>query len=153
MPKQSSTAAELYYQPRPRPPDPTGKQLTFGPVAVQRQRPTITQLRDALTALHVDGVERLVAYELLSYWKPGGTVFPAVGTLAESIGRSPSTVRRSLARLSRIGLWRRESRRGRTNIYDLHLPGLPQSPMTGVPQSPMTAEGRGTEVTRTYLKI
>ena len=132
------------------------------PIQAVLQRPTISQLAEALDQFDVRGTCRLVAYELLRYWKPGGTVFPAVGTLADGVGKSPSTVRRALARLDRIGLWTRQRRSSETNVYGLRLPGPdpvthdrppprnpvthdrppPRNPVTHdcPPQSPMTAK-------------
>ena len=106
----------------PQPPLPTG------PIGLPKQRPAGAQLREALTALHVGGMCRAVAYELLTYWSPGGTVFPSVETLADGLGIEPRTVRRHVARLERVGLWVRTGRRkGRTNLYTLHLPGEAQT--------------------------
>ena len=80
-----------------------------------------------MTALHVGGVCRAVSYELLTYWSPGGTVFPSVKTLADGLDIEPRTVRRHVAHLERVGLWVRNGRRkGRGNLYELHLPGEAQ---------------------------
>ena len=76
-----------------------------------------------MDAFNVKGTARLVAYELLTYWRPGGAVFPAVATLADGLGVDARTVRTHLARLERIGLWVRVGRIGRTNLYQLRLPG------------------------------
>ena len=75
-----------------------------------------------MTALGVHGTCRLVAFELLTYWEPGGTVFPSVTTLADGLGVQPRIVRGHLARLERIGLWVRVARPGRANLYKLRLP-------------------------------
>ena len=99
------------------------QQLAFGPVPAPKPRPTGAQLREAMTALHVHGTARALAFELLSYWQPGGMVFPSVRTLAGGLGVEPRTVRTHLARLERIGLWVRVCRKGRTNLYALRLPG------------------------------
>ena len=100
--------------------------LPTGPTGLPKQRPALAQLREALTALHIGGVCRAVAYELLTYWSPGGTVFPSVTTLADGLGLKPRMVQYHLARLERVGLWVRIGRTGRTNIYALHLPGEAQ---------------------------
>ena len=108
-------------------PDPeTQGQLPTGPTGLTKQRPALAQLREAMTALHIGGVCRAVAYELLTYWSPGGTVFPAVTTLADGMGLKPRMVQYHLAHLERVGLWVRTGRIGRTNIYALHLPGEAQ---------------------------
>ena len=99
------------------------QQLAFGPVPAPKPRPTGAQLREAMTALHVHGTACALAFELLSYWQPGGMVFPSVRTLAVGLGVEPRTVRTHLARLERIGLWVRVCRKGRTNLYELRLPG------------------------------
>ena len=84
----------------------------------------MARLREAMTALGVHGMCRLVAFELLTYWEPGGTVFPSVTTLADGLGVQPRIVRGHLARLERIDLWVRVARPGRANLYELRLPGF-----------------------------
>ena len=111
--------------------------LPTGPTGLPKQRPALAQLREALTAFHIGGVCRAVAYELLTYWSPGGDVFPSVKTLADSMGLETRTVRRHLARLERVGLWVRIGRKGQTNFYGLHLPGEAQEGFTKL--SPRTA--------------
>ena len=64
-----------------------------------------------------------VAYELLTYWQPGGDVFPSVQTIADGLGLTPRVVQRHLARLERKGLWVRIARVNSTNLYELKLPG------------------------------
>ena len=120
----SSIAPLDGYAKHTLPEPPTRSQKgTFGPVEASKQQPTIARLRDVLTALQVHGTCRHVAYELLTYWKPGGIVFPSVKRLAAGIGVDPRSVRRHVARLERIGLWVRVGRQGRSNHYDLRLPG------------------------------
>ena len=111
-----------------RPADPRASQLTLGPVSASKPRPTLARLRDVLTDLRVHGICRLVAFELLTYWEPGGIVFPSVKTLAEGIGVDPRIVRRHVARLERIGLWVRVGRNGQSNRYELQLPGSEVKP-------------------------
>ena len=84
--------------------DRSAKQLTFGPSEAVKQRPTIARLRDAMDAFNIRGTCRLVAYELLTYWEPGGQVFPLVKTLAAGLGKSERVVQRQLDRLERVGL-------------------------------------------------
>ena len=79
-----------------------------------------------LTAFHIGGVCRAVAYELLTYWSPGGDVFPSVKTLADDMGLKRRVVRHHIAHLERVGLWVRIGRKGQTNLYGLHLPGEAQ---------------------------
>ena len=100
--------------------------LPTGPTGLPKQRPALAQLREALTALHIGGLCRTVAYELLTYWSPGGDVFPSVKTLADDMGLKPRVVRHHIARLERVGLWVRIGRKGQTNLYGLHLPGEAQ---------------------------
>ena len=100
--------------------------LPTGPTGLPKQRPALAQLREALTALHIGGLCRTVAYELLTYWSPGGDVFPSVKTLADDMGLKPRVVRHHIARLERVGLWVRIERKGKTNLYALHLPGEAQ---------------------------
>ena len=100
--------------------------LPTGPTGLPKQRPALAQLREALTALHIGGLCRTVAYELLTYWSPGGDVFPSVKTLADDMGLKPRVVRHHIARLERVGLWVRIGRKGQTNLYALHLPGEAQ---------------------------
>ena len=103
-------------------------QLTIGPAPVTKPKPTIAQLRVAMDAFNIRGTCRLVAYELLSYWKPGGQVFPLVQTIADGLGLSERVVQRQLASLERIGIWVRlgpapVGRPGRhPSLYDLRLP-------------------------------
>ena len=104
--------------PRPK----GGWQLT-GPTPVPRQKPTISLLRAACDSFHVKGTARLLAYELLSYWSPNGTVFPSVATLADGLGLQRRVVHRHLVHLERVGLWVRKARPGRASIYELRLPG------------------------------
>ena len=87
-----------------------------------KPRPTLARLREAMTALGVHGTCRLVGFELASYWRPGGLVFPAVRTLADGLGVEPRTVQTHLVRLERIGLWVRIGRSGQTNLYEMRLP-------------------------------
>ena len=108
------------------------QQLGFGPTPAPKPRPTIALLREALTALHMHGTARALAFELLSYWQPGGAVFPSLRTLSVGLGIDPRTVRAHLARLERVGLWVRVGRRGRTNLYTLRLPG-PEPRIVGSP--------------------
>ena len=108
--------------------DRSAKQRAFGPVSASKPQPTLARLRDVLTDLKVHGTCRHVAYELLTYWEPGGTVFPSVKTLAEGIGVDRRIVRRHVARLERIGLWVRVCRQGHSNRYELQLPGSEVKP-------------------------
>ena len=101
--------------------------LSTGPTHVEKTRPTGALLREAMDALHVYGTRRAVSYELLTYWSPGGSVFPSMLTLSQGMGKKPRCVRAHLAALDRIGLWKRETREGETNIYDLRLPGVARS--------------------------
>ena len=107
---------------------PAEHQLTIGPAPVTKPKPTIAQLRHALDAFNIRGTCRLVAYELLSYWKPGGQVFPLVKTIAVGLGKSERVVQRQLDRLERVGIWVRlgpapVGRPGRhPSLYDLRLP-------------------------------
>ena len=103
--------------------DRSAKQLTFGPSEAVKQKPTIARLRDALDDFNIRGTRRLVAYELLTYWQPGGTVFPSIATLADGLGLKARRAQHHLAGLHRTGLWIRLERTGQTNIYDLRLPG------------------------------
>ena len=114
-------------------------QLTLGPAPVPRQKPTISLLRAACDAFHVKGGARLLAFELLSYWSPNGTVFPSLATLAEGVGLKPRMVRYHLARLERVGLWVRHDRTGTTNTYELRLPGGVQ-PIAGGGGNPLPVE-------------
>ena len=108
--------------------DRSPKQLTFGPAEAVKQKPTIARLRDAMDAFNIRGTCRLVAYELLTYWEPGGQVFPLVKTLAAGLGKSERVVQRQLDRLERVGLWVRigpapVGRPGRhPSLYELRLP-------------------------------
>ena len=137
----------------------SGQQLTFGPSEAVKPRPTIARLRGACDDLGIHGTTRLVAYELLSYWEPGGTVFPSMKVLARCLqSRSvpnraqPRTtqderkdecparvVRRHVHTLERVGLWKRVARSGCSNIYELHLPGDPLRAGV-VKQTPRTTE-------------
>ena len=98
-------------------------QLTLGPAPVPKPKPTTAKLRDALDAFNIRGTCRLVAYELLTYYQPAGRVFPSVQTIADGLGLTPRVVQRHLARLERISLWVRLARVGRTNLFELRLPG------------------------------
>ena len=98
-------------------------QLTIGPVPARKPRPTIALLREALNAFNVRGTCRLVAFEVFTYWKPGGSVFLLMKTISEGIGIEPRIARRHLARLERIGIWVRVARKGQSNTYELRLPG------------------------------
>ena len=106
-----------------RPADYQHQQLTFGPSEAVKSKPTIARLRDAMDAFNIRGTCRLVAYELLTYWQPGGDVFPSVQTIADGLGLTPRVVQRHLARLERKGLWVRIARVNSTNLYELKLPG------------------------------
>ena len=92
-----------------------------------------------MDAFNIRGMCRAVAYELLRYWKPGGTVFPSLATLAESLGLKPRMVRYHLANLERVGLWKRHGRNGTTNTYELILPGGRQ-PIAGGGGNPLPVE-------------
>ena len=99
------------------------QQLAMGPVPVPKQKPTLAQFRDACDAFNIRGTCRLVGYELVTYYRPGGAVFPSVATLADGLGLKPRMVRYHLAHLERVGLWVRHGRTGTTNTYELRLPG------------------------------
>ena len=120
-------------------PDPAPQQVGIGPVPVLTPRPTIARLREAMTALHVHGIARAVAFELLSYWQPGGAVFPSMRALAAGAGIAPRSVRRHLAYLERIGLWVRVGRTGRTNRYGLRLPGVQTRTEKARPRTPVSS--------------
>ena len=196
MPRTNPTIAPLYgghtnttqtveASDHPTIRDRSAKQLTFGPSEAVKQKPTIARLRDACDALHIYGTRRLVAYELLSYFSPGGTVFPGMTALAHCLPRreipqrgrrngrtlSPSKrrdenparmVRQHVKELERIGLWRRVARSGRSNLFELHLPGQavkgekpqcqkidPRSTDSAPPRSTDSAVSNHSEVTST----
>ena len=104
---------------------PIETQLTTGPAPVVKPRPTQALLREALTAFHIKAPCRATAWELYSYWQPGGAVFPLVSTLAEGVGRDVRTVQRHLKQLQRVGIWVRLPRHNHANRYDFRLPGHP----------------------------
>ena len=118
----------MHDSPRSLPHDanPQQEPPPTGPKAATKQRPALALLREALTELHITCTCRTVAYELLSYWSPGGTVFPALQTMAHDTGLDTRTVRRHIKTLDRVGLWKRKRRTGQTNVYALHLPGEAQ---------------------------
>ena len=124
----------------------TPQQLTVGPAPVPRQKPTIAMLAEAMDAFAIRGMCRCIAYELLRYWQPGGTVFPSLTTLAESLGLKPRMARYHLAHLERVGLWKRHERHGTTNIYELMLPRAstkcrpPRQPIAAPPGNPLPVE-------------
>ena len=92
MTNTNPTIAPLYGTSSANPPEKRGprpeaahlSKLTgpahLCPSEAVKQKPTIARLRDACDALHIYGTRRLVAYELLSYFSPGGTVFTQVLT-------------------------------------------------------------------------
>ena len=60
-----------------------------------------------MDAFNIRGTCRLVAYELLSYWKPGGQVFPLVQTIADGLGLSNEELRTHFNVEDRPGrMWR-----------------------------------------------
>ena len=77
----------------------SAEQLTFGPSEAVKQKPTIARLRDAMNDFNIRGTRRLVAYELLTYWQPGGDVFPSVQTIADGLGLTPRVVQRHMRRV------------------------------------------------------
>ena len=99
------------------------QQLTTGPVPARKPRPQIALLREALDAFGVHGMCRLVAFEVFTYWEPGGSVFLLMKTISEGVGINRRIVRSHLARLERIGIWTRGARKGQSNIYKFQLPG------------------------------
>ena len=107
--------------------NPQQEPLPTGPKAATKQRPALALLREALTELHITGTCRSVAYELMTYWSPGGTVFPAVQTLADDMGLKRRVIQYQIKTLERVGLWKRKRRTGKTNLYELHLPGDAQA--------------------------
>ena len=125
------TTAALANLPARHDKNDTPRQLTTGPAVVQKTKPTIAALATAMDDFAIRGMCRCIAYELLRYWQPGGTVFPSLTTLAESLGLKPRSVRYGLARLERVGLWVRHGRAGRTNTYELRLPGHLGNPLPG----------------------
>ena len=94
----------------------------------------------------IRGTTRLVSYELLSFWTPGGRVFPKVSTIAGRIGKSERVVQRQLAHLERVGVWVRCGRAGvgvkgkQPSLYEMRLPKssgvTPTSPHGVTPTSP-----------------
>ena len=103
-------------------------QLTTGPTPVPRQPPTISQLAAVMGTVNIRGTCRLVAYELLSFWTPGGRVFPKVKTIAERIGKSERVVQRQLDHLERVGVWVRCGladvgvKGKQPSLYEMRLP-------------------------------
>ena len=131
--------------------DRSANQLTLGPVEAAKSPPTIALLRDVLTSCHVHGTARELAYELLSYWKPGGNVYPSVRTLADGLGVKPRAVSKNLARLHRIGVWVRQEEQGKTNRYALRIPGVEKTNcplLTPVPRNTPPCPQEHPEVTR-----
>ncbi|GAB3768716.1 hypothetical protein GCM10028796_32700 [Ramlibacter monticola] len=74
-----------------------------------------------LERLALDPLEMLLIVHLISFWwRAGSHPFPSKETLADRIGKSPTTVRRSMQRLERLGYVERISRGHHdTNQYDL----------------------------------
>ena len=122
------------------------RQLTTGPVQVTKPKPTIAQLGDAMDAFNIRGTCRLVSYELLSFWTPGGRVFPKVKTIAGRIGKSERVVQRQLEHLERVGVWVRCGpapvgvKGKQPSLYEMRLPKshgvTPTSPHGVTPTSP-----------------
>ena len=110
-------------------------QLTLGPAPVPKPKPTISLLATAMDDFAIRGTCRLVAYELLRYFQPGGQVFPKVKTIAKNIGKSERVVQRQLDHLGRLGLWVRDGEAPvggpgrRPNLYKMRLPGT--APVSG----------------------
>ena len=135
------------------------RQLTTGPVQVTKPPPTIAQLRDAMNALNIRGTCRLVSYELLSVWTPGGRVFPFVKTIAGRIGKSERVVQRQLEHLERVGVWVRCGpapvgvKGKQPSLYEMRLPKsggvTPTSPHGVTPTSPRSDQR---EVTNVHTK-
>ena len=90
-----------------RPADYQHQQLTFGPSEAVKSKPTIARLRDAMDAFNIRGTCRLVAYELLTYWQPGGDVFPSVRDHWPMVLASPQAdgATTTWRDLERSGLW------------------------------------------------
>ena len=122
------------------------QQLGLGPVPAKRPKPTISQLAAVMDAFNIRGTARLVAYELLRYWEPGGKVFPFVKTIAGCIGKSERVVQRQLEHLERVGIWVRCGRadvgvKGKQpSLFEMRLPKssgvTPASPHGVTPTSP-----------------
>ena len=122
-PPDTKTDTQNLGGPRPS----GGWQLTTGPTPV-RQKPTISQLAAVMDSFGIRGTTRLVSYELLSFWTPGGRVFPKVSTIAGRIGKSERVVQRQLEHLERVGVWVRCGRadvgvKGKQpSLYEMRLP-------------------------------
>ena len=99
------------------------QQLTFGPSEAVKSKPTIARLRDAMARVQYPGHVSPCRYELLTYWQPGGDVFPKRSDHRGRARAHPRVVQRHLARLERKGLWVRIARVNSTNLYELKLPG------------------------------
>ena len=122
------------------------RQLGLGPVPAKRPKPTISQLAAVMDAFNIRGTARLVSYELLSYWEPGGKVFPLVKTIAGRIGKSERVVQRQLEHLERVGVWVRCGpapigvKGKQPSLYEMRLPQssgvTPASPHGVTPASP-----------------
>ena len=122
------------------------RQLGFCPVSVTKPKPTISQLAEAMDSFNIRGTARLVSYELLSFWKPGGQVYPKVKTIARRIGRSERVVQRQLDHLERVGVWVRCGsapvgvKGKQPSLYEMRLPKssgvTPASPHGVTPASP-----------------
>ena len=134
------------------------QQLTMGPVLAPKKKPTISLLRDAMDAFNIRGTARLVSYELLSYWEPGGRVFPLVKTIADRIGKSERVVQRQLEHLERVGVWVRCGpapvgvKGKQPSLYEMRLPkssGVTWASPHGV--TPTSPRSNQREVVRTPL--
>ena len=122
------------------------KQLGLGPTPVTRPKPTISQLAAVMDAFNIRGTARLVSYELLSFWEPGGRVFPKVKTIAGRVGKSERVVQRQLEHLERVGVWVRCGpapigvKGKQPSLYEMRLPQssgvTPASPHGVTPASP-----------------
>ena len=140
------TTAALANAPTRRDKNDAPLQLTTGPVPVARPKPTISQLAEAMDAFNIRGTARLVGYELLSFWTPGGRVFPKVKTIAVRIGKSERAVQRHLEHLERVGVWVRCGpapigvKGKQPSLYEMRLPKscgvTPTSPHGVTPASP-----------------
>jgi predicted transcriptional regulator len=70
--------------------------------------------------LGLKGEEAMVLICLLAYyWRRESSIYPATSTIAKSLGKSGSTIKRNIKNLEKKGFLARRFRTGTTNIYDI----------------------------------
>ena len=81
---------------------------------------------------------KLFLVMLSTYYSPRGEIRPSIETLASSCGVSSRQLYRVARKAEALGWISRQTRRGKTTLYTLHIPAQPLTPVSPLPLTPVS---------------